>query len=168
MRKELHQIPGLEGRYSATRDGDIFSHLSDQFLKPYLDSRGYHTCSISGDKYWTKVSYHSLIARTFLGNCPDGFEIDHINRNRSDNRVENLRYVSRSTNTQNREAAGQWKLKGVIFRKHRATTKPWTASFRFQGKRFYLPYYKTKEEAAEAVSTARMGMATTNKSLGHL
>jgi len=37
------------------------------------------------------------------GSIPDGLEIDHINRNKLDNRIENLRTVTRAGNLQNRE-----------------------------------------------------------------
>ena len=45
---------------------------------------------------------HILLHR-FLINCPKGFVIDHINRNKTDNRRENLRICTRSVNSQNRE-----------------------------------------------------------------
>ena len=43
------------------------------------------------------------------GPIPKGLEIDHINRNRSDNRIENLRAVTRSVNLHNQEGKGYYK-----------------------------------------------------------
>ncbi len=45
---------------------------------------------------------HRLVLEAFVGNCPDGMTVDHINRNRSDNRLCNLRYatlIEQQTNT---------------------------------------------------------------------
>jgi hypothetical protein len=41
---------------------------------------------------------HRLVARAFLGPAPEGTEINHINGQKKDNRVENLEYVTRKQN----------------------------------------------------------------------
>ncbi len=46
---------------------------------------------------------HRLIWKYHYGNIPDGMEIDHINGIRYDNRIENLRLVSKSENQKNRQ-----------------------------------------------------------------
>lgn len=175
---EFVPIPGLEGRYSASRCGKIFSVLSRKILSLYVDGRGYEVCSISThEKYITKVSVHSLIALTFLGIRPEDYEVDHINRVRSDNRLENLRYATISDNNHNKGRQcslnpNASRFKGVFKAKHRATAmKPWTACLRFNKKRIYLKYFRTEEEAAMAYDTAVIGLrgsgACTNKSLGY-
>ena len=64
------------------------------------NGRGYLQVGINGKNY----RVHRLIAETFIPN-PEGLrEIDHINRNPSDNRVENLRWADRSQNTRNTRA----------------------------------------------------------------
>lgn len=49
-----------------------------------------------------RSSVHRLIAETFLDNPMNFSEVDHINRNKSDNRVENLRWCSHKENCRNR------------------------------------------------------------------
>ena len=44
---------------------------------------------------------HRLAAEAYFWDIPEGYEIDHRNRNRSDNRLENIRIVSRSDNQRN-------------------------------------------------------------------
>ena len=45
-----------------------------------------------------KVQIHRIVALVFIGICPDGFEVSHINGNSRDNRSENLEYTSHAKN----------------------------------------------------------------------
>lgn len=58
---------------------------------------GYRRIQIRGGSYLS----HRLVAETFIPNPENKREVDHINRNTSDNRVENLRWVTRSENNRN-------------------------------------------------------------------
>lgn len=58
---------------------------------------GYKTVHAAGKPY--KV--HKLVVEAFIGKIPEGCVIDHINRVRTDNRVENLRIVTYSGNNRN-------------------------------------------------------------------
>jgi hypothetical protein len=98
MNYEIKDIPGYEGKYQATTDGDIFSLLSNKFLKLSDDTYGYNCCNLNDKTY--KV--HKLIGMTFLDNHNSYTQIDHINRDRKDNRVVNLKYVSCSENQSNK------------------------------------------------------------------
>lgn len=48
-----------------------------------------------------KKRVHRVIYETFVGTIPDGYEIDHINNIRNDNRLENLRCVTHKENMNN-------------------------------------------------------------------
>ncbi len=110
-------------------------------------SRGYKKASING-----KVVPLQRIIWSFMYGEPDeGMIIDHINGNRSDNRIDNLRLVTPSQNTQNQHKPRKDNLssgiKGVTLYKPNGT---WQAQIRAHGKYYYIGRYKTKEEAAEA------------------
>lgn len=88
------------------------------------------------------------IHRIIIG-AKDGDIIDHINRNKKDNRLSNLRFSDKSENSFNRDAdshntSGR---RGVWFRKD---TKRWAAEIIKNGKKISLGCYATKEEAIKA------------------
>lgn len=56
----------------------------------HINSEGYYVIGIDGKYY--KV--HRLVAETWIGECPTGCTVDHIDRNRLNNRADNLRYAT--------------------------------------------------------------------------
>lgn len=62
------------------------------------DGKHYFTVTISQKKY----SVHRIVWVMVNGDIPNGLEIDHINRDKYDNRIENLRLVTRSQNSLNK------------------------------------------------------------------
>lgn len=65
-------------------------------------------------RYNGKVEYvHRLMWQHFNGPIPSGMHIDHINGNKSDNRLENLRLVTPFENVQNRDRLRREKRKAL-------------------------------------------------------
>lgn len=62
------------------------------------NERGYLSVMINGKHYRVQ----RLVAETFIGPIPEGYEIDHINRNREDNALNNIRITTHSQNNRNR------------------------------------------------------------------
>lgn len=71
----------------------------------YDKSIGYNTIYLNGKKY----KYHRIIAQQFIPNPNNLPQIDHVNHDRQDNRIENLRWITSSEN--NRNKAGYNKIK---------------------------------------------------------
>ena len=68
------------------------------------DKAGYLMVKLNDNDKRRTCKKHRLIAEQFIPN-PDGLtQIDHINHNRKDNRISNLRWVSASTNAYNRSS----------------------------------------------------------------
>lgn len=82
---------------------------------------------------------------------PKDKHIDHINGNKIDNRVENLRICSRSENLQNRIKPNKNNRHGFVgIYCEKKCLKPWTASMSIDGKQIIIGRYSTKAEAALA------------------
>lgn len=84
---------------------------------------------------------------------PDGYVIDHINGDRSDNRISNLRVVTHSVNMQNQRrctAASKSGLLGV-----RKYENAWLSGIGVQGREIHLGSFKSPEAAHEAYLQAK-------------
>lgn len=91
--KPILSCPG----YSATISGRIWSTKTNKFLHRYLSPYGYFLVSLYLDKKITK-RVNRLILEAFKGSCPKGLECCHNNGVRTDNRLKNLRWDTRSNN----------------------------------------------------------------------
>ena len=107
-----------------------------------INHTGYSRIKIDGVKYST----HRLIWIYHNGDVPEGLEIDHINRVRDDNRIENLRLVTRQENTFNSNSKGYSWFK---------QTKKWKAQICINRKVIHIGYFKAKEDARQAYLKAK-------------
>ena len=71
---------------------------SNRFVSTSLHPSGYMRVYLNGRAYYL----HRILARHFIPNPDDLPEVDHIDRNPSNNAIENLRWVSRSENCRNK------------------------------------------------------------------
>ena len=115
-------------------------------------TNGYRKVTFNYKQY----SAHVLVWIYFFGAIPDGMVIDHINRNRSDNRIENLRVVSASGNARNRDMSSNnlSGFNGVHYRPTRQGKPRWSAQITVEGEIIRLGTYKNKEDAIAARKSA--------------
>lgn len=94
-------LDGFEYKYKVTNDGRIWSEYLQDFLKPYFSKGGYLRVKINFGDRNKKYMVHRLVAMAFIPNKdPETLtQVDHINNDRTDNRVENLRWVTPKQNT---------------------------------------------------------------------
>ena len=111
-------------------------------------NKGYCTVKFNG----TNVFYHVIIWILSTGkDIPQGMEIDHINGNKIDNRIENLRIVTKRENQQNRKKHRAGRLVGAIYRKGH---NDWQSQIKINKNKITIGYYKTEQEAHEAYKIA--------------
>lgn len=93
-------LGGYESKYKITNDGRIYSEYLGDFLKPFYSKGGYVRVKLNYGDRSKKFMMHRLVAMAFIPNPNNLPVVDHINRNRADNRVENLQWVTTQENCQ--------------------------------------------------------------------
>lgn len=94
-------IPGFEGLYEVSNLGRIksFSIYPDgKVLRPGKNLGGYNQYTLVAAGKHKRISAHLLVCTAFIGPRPAGYEINHKNGVKDDNRLENLEYVTKSQN----------------------------------------------------------------------
>lgn len=100
----MKDIPNYEGKYAIDENGTIWSYPKASMkglrtLKPRMRKNGYQAILLCDGKKVNSFYIHRLVAMTFLGNI-EGMDVNHINGNRADNRLENLEICNRAKNIQ--------------------------------------------------------------------
>lgn len=117
----------------------------------YLASGNYLRVSVDGANY----AAHRVVWLLLNGTWPDGY-IDHINGVRTDNRIANLRDVSRTENNQNqRRAHSHNKSSGLLGASWHKRDKQWAAHISVNNKQKHLGNFATAEEAHAAYLIAK-------------
>ena len=135
---EFRKIKSLNYLYEVSEDGKIFRNVkSKKQNKIKLDfhhnQKGYYTTFIhvggrGPNQKTIRVTIHRVVAEAWLGPCPEGLQVDHIDRNPHNNHYTNLRYVTVSEQMKNR-VLGEHVLQAAMnnIRKHHAEiSKPVT------------------------------------------
>ena len=94
MRKD---VVGCED-YEFDEDLNIYNKKTGKMLKPQKSKTGYMYVTLYKEKKPKKYRLHRLIAITFIDNPEQKPQINHINGIKTDNRIENLEWVTASEN----------------------------------------------------------------------
>lgn len=119
--EEWASVYGYEGLYEVSNLGRVRSLLystsvgAARILKPHSKKKhGYsHVVLHCNGKARTHM-VHRLVASAFLGDPEPGFEVNHINRDPRDNRIENLEYMTHLENIRYR-LPGSWAGNGAPY-----------------------------------------------------
>lgn len=119
MRKAILNFLGEEekfvfdpsSKYLVSNFGNIFSPYTQKFLKPIKNNRGYYYVKIYNNGTKQTVPVHVVVARSFYN--VKGFEVNHIDLDKSNNSLKNLELVTRQENLEHAKLNGAFKsLKG--------------------------------------------------------
>lgn len=103
-------IKGYEGLYQVSNLGRIkslkrkvryqnsFKTLKERIKGTFIGKQGYLRVELSKNGVNKKYSVHRLVAKSFIENSNESLEINHKNGIKTDNRVENLEWITRSEN----------------------------------------------------------------------
>jgi len=144
----LIPLHGKLGRgLNAIVDDDVAGKLRHY---PWKRRNGYvarrHRC---GNRRRKEVYLHREVLRLHDVDIPPGHQIDHINHDTSDNRMENLRVVTVSQNQHNQKIRrrGTSRYKGVYWREDRGK---WVAHITYRKKVLHLGLFDNQRDAARA------------------
>jgi hypothetical protein len=107
-------VPKFEGKYEASTEGRVRSLprqtaagvLGGRVLHPTVEKNGYLrvTLSVSGVRH--REFLHRIILRTFVGECPKGWQCRHLDGNKSNCRLANLAWGTPKENASDRMSHG--------------------------------------------------------------
>ena len=92
-------LNGFESKYTITSDGKIYSTYLNDFIKPFHSKGGYVRVKLNYGDRSKKYMVHRLVAMAFLPNPENKPQVDHVDRDRTNNNVENLQWVSAKENS---------------------------------------------------------------------
>ena len=107
---------GVSNKYTISNYGRIFNTQTQKFVCPVLTGgTQYFYVNINHDGEHKLVSVHNILARTFIGN-PNNYDIvDHIDQNKYNNSLYNLRWVTKEQNARNSKANVYIEFRGKVY-----------------------------------------------------
>ena len=159
-------IPGYEGLYEVSNLGRVKSldrwrkngqdtgYLQKgKVMKLTKDKRGYYHINLWKKNIRKLFRVHQLVAMAFLNHIPKGFkiEVDHINNDKSDNRIDNLQLISHRENSTKDLRKGTSKYVGVSWHSQKGK---WRANIRIKGRLKEIGHFTNELDAAQAYQNA--------------
>lgn len=80
--------------YLISNEGIVYNISSNKICSPSINPKGYYYIGLNKNKEYKTYLLHQLIAQAFIPNPENKPTVDHINRIRTDNRIENLRWAT--------------------------------------------------------------------------
>ena len=151
----MKDIVGYEGKYTVDSQGTVWSMNyrrtgKIKALKRLKESQGYFQVGLSKNSKLKKHLIHRLVAQAYLDDYSEDLQVDHIDRDKTNNCLSNLRMVTRQQNGFNRS-----NTKGYSWHKQ---TKKWQAYIILNGKMHYLGLFVNEHDARQAYLDAKEKM----------
>jgi len=103
---EWRDVPGHPG-YRVSSCGEVVSlKRGNRVLRPSVDGGGYRQASLWNDGVGSTVKVHRLVLSAFVGPRPSGCVTRHLNGDKTDNRIENLRWGTQKENVEDTRRHG--------------------------------------------------------------
>ena len=144
MQEEIFKTITDFVNYEVSNFGNIRNKNTGKVLKGGIN-KGYHQVVLNGKSQ----RIHRLVACTFLDNPANKKCVDHIDNNKSNNNLTNLRFATHSENNFNSSLSSNNTSghKGVCFE---SCSKTWNAYIKIDGLRINLGFYENKDDAIQA------------------
>jgi len=128
--------------YLIYKNGSVYSKNYNKFLKPTLNSWGYLQVSLWKNSKRKRHLIHRLVAEYYIPNSDNKPQVDHIDRNKQNNSILNLKWVNKSENGINSPIRGKIPFRHISIR---SNGKDYLIQIQRNGKRIYHRYFKTNQ-----------------------
>lgn len=157
---DLRPIKGYEGEYAINEAGEVWYVGGSERArkrgygtapkKQAVDRQGYARVTLSLCGKSTQKLVHNMLAEAFLDKPSEAYLVDHIDGDRLNNSLTNLRWVTQKENQLNRHTAVASSGVTGVHRIKGSTLRPWMACGKLDGVQVYLGVFQTLEEAVAA------------------
>jgi hypothetical protein len=147
----MKEIKGYEGKYAIDEEGNVWSLNYNRTgekkkMKQSINTRGYKYVQLYNNGKGRLFRVHRLLAQAYLPDYCEDLQVDHIDRDKNNNKLTNLRMVTASENQWNNNG------KGYYWNKQRGK---YHVQIRKDKKTHYLGSFDNKEEARSAYLSAK-------------
>jgi hypothetical protein len=127
--------------------------MKGKTIIPSISNKGYLAVSLSKNGKRNSTTIHVLMAVAFLNHNSCGYNIvvNHINFNRTDNRISNLELISARENTNQKHIKSTSKYTGVCWSK---SANKWRSEIHYNGYQKYLGVFVNEIDAHLAYQNA--------------
>lgn len=143
------EVLGFEGLYCVTDEGEVYSLKTGRKITQ-KNQRGYMYVHLSSKGVSYNIRVNRLVMSSFMRKKIDGrFVVDHIDNNKLNNRLDNLRLLTNGENTVRGKSLKY--PRGVCYYEH---IKKYGANIQINHKRYFLGTFDTEKEASKTYEQA--------------
>ena len=140
--------------YQVSTFGKIKNIKTNRQMEPMYNNDGYGTVRLYENNNYKFIKIHRLVAEAFINNPGNKMYVDHIDNDRTNNFIVNLRFATKEENSRNRKigrdnASG---VKGICFDKK---SQKWCCRIIVNSKSTFLGLYTDLETATKIITESR-------------
>jgi hypothetical protein len=147
-------VPNTNNRYSINEDGEVYDHIKNKVIKSNINGSGYKQIALKYSDGSKKYKYiHRLMSEAYIPNFKNECFIDHIDGNKLNNDITNLRTATQKENTYNRKKTSNNTTsiyKGVNYH---YPSKKWRAQIKNNNIYHHIGVFQNEEIAALAYNS---------------